>query len=180
MHCTPGSNLPGCLAVMACVFAAAHMARGQCGYDATIIEAPPAQFGSLINGRALNDAGHACGHFDVGFSGQQEAFVWTGGSKVTPLEPARGIIESNAADLANGGGVNGADVVAGSYNLDDGMLRAFVHDGSQFFTLDPLPGGDWSFGEGINDNLHVAGDSHNFEHTIERCRCLEGRCCSLA
>jgi probable HAF family extracellular repeat protein len=143
------------------VFAASASVHGQCGYEATIIEPPSAPFGSLILGRAINEAGHACGHFSLGLSGLQDAFIWTGGESVIPLGPADGIVESNAADLANGGGVDGADLVVGSYNLDKGMLRAFVHDGSQFITLDPLPGGDWSFGEGINEGQMIVGDSHN-------------------
>ena len=134
--------------------------HGQCGYEVTIIEAPLAP-GSQIHGHAINEAGHVCGHFQTGLSSLKDAFIWMGRSQIIPLEPTAGIVESNATDVANGGGVNGADVVAGSYNLDDGMLRAFVHDGSQFITLDPLPGGNWSFGEGMNAAGIVVGDSHD-------------------
>src|SRR5262245_13617435 len=81
--------------------------------------------------RGMNQLGHTVGHY-APCAGNDKAYVWNGGSSITPLPLGSGVLSSRAYGLNSRGQIVGTK--------SDTAHRAFLYDDGVVIDLGFLPG----------------------------------------
>jgi probable HAF family extracellular repeat protein len=110
-----------------------------------IFEYPP------TGGAGINEHGHIAGTYTPCDIGPGQAFGWTPGSGVVPLQMPQGVLSSGSLDITEDGQVVG---IMGGYASP---MRGFLFNGSQVVDLGTLPGGTYSQAHAMNDDGFIVG-----------------------
>ena len=139
------------------ILAGAGRSQAQCTYSVTFVEGfdcGPGQGNATLMPEAMNDLGHATGHYTCG-AGLPRGFIYTPEEGVVPMGVIPDTFQLRPQAISNN------DVIVGHIDVtgDDSPFVAFVWTDGKYSLFPPPAGGLLSLAYGVNDAGVVCGAS---------------------
>ena len=151
------------------ILAGAGRSQAQCTYSVTFVEGfdcGPGQGNATLMPEAINDLGHATGHYTCG-PGLPRGFIYTPEEGVVPMGVIPDTFQLRPQAISNN------DVIVGHIDLAGAPTQAFIWEKGQYTLLPPPKGAIWSYAYGVNDAGIVCGSAGN-PGDLEACIWIDG------